>query len=592
MNEDPQLRQAIQRAQNLLETRRRIISLPPEKALDSILEMHQPAALVHSFPEQDFYFLIHDIGPEDSLPLLQLASARQWEYILDMEIWDRDRIKMESVTQWVDLFLQADPERLSKWFLYEQTEFIEFYLFKNIEVKIREHDQDPSYFGDDFFTYDDTYYIRFRDYPFDPKTDSKTKKFRRFCLKKVLDRFAGGDPVRYQQILHESLAVIPSEFEEEAYRLRNVRLAEKGFLPFDEAIGIYQPLSDSQIKNSGKKYISNRYESHTMPRPLLYPEKMMEPDDFFAGSLKVIETDNLLQQIQTEFAGLCNQIITADEKKIRSREELRDVVKKACGFLSIGLQRLMKNPEKPDVSQGAELIRRFLLSDIFRAGYGVASRLKRRAENWLAQSWFMQNDLPLSFWDEEWLGVLGGLLVKKPLFFDNYKTGVLYREFACPDDIEETERVLSSIIAFDDLFSMMEIKPRPLSSGFMTYKNLLLTLWVKDYLELPDKSETPVSIDFGEFKRFFAELFPEVSHFACSGSDEPDSLKPEPGKISISMKESFLNWISKESGLDPFEISAKLGQSFEDIFAEMESAYGQVLLKDLDPRYIQMFLLN
>ncbi|MBW2010980.1 MAG: hypothetical protein JRI32_04870, partial [Deltaproteobacteria bacterium] len=244
MNEDPQLKQAIQRAQNLLETRRRIISLPPEKALDCILEMHQPAALVHSFPEQDFYFFIYDIGLEDSLPLLQLASARQWDYIIDMEIWDKDRIKMESVAQWFDLFLQADPDRLSKWLLYEKTEFIEFYLFKNIEVKIREHDQDPSSFGDDFFTYDDTYYIRFVDYPFDPETDRKTKEFRRFFLKKVLDRFAGVDHVRYQQILHESLAVNPSEFEEEAYRLRNVRLAEKGFLPFDEAIGIYQPLSD------------------------------------------------------------------------------------------------------------------------------------------------------------------------------------------------------------------------------------------------------------------------------------------------------------------------------------------------------------
>ncbi|MBW2012161.1 MAG: hypothetical protein JRI32_11245, partial [Deltaproteobacteria bacterium] len=397
----------------------------------------------------------------------------------------------------------------------------------------------------------------------------------------------------------------PSEFEEEAYRLRNVRLAEKGFLPFDEAIGIYQPLSDRQIKNSGKKYISNPYEWHNMPRPLLYPEKMMETDDYFAGSLKVIETDDLLHQIQTEFAGLCNQIITADQKKIRSCEELRDVVKKACGFLSIGLQRLIENSEKPDLSQGAELIRRFHLSDIFRAGYGVVSKVKRRAENWLVQSWFMQNELPLSFWDEEWLGVLGGLLVKKPLFFDNYKTGVLYREFACPDetgvlyrefacpdDIDETERILSSIIALDDLFSMMEIKLKPLSSGFMTYKNLLLTLWVKDYLDLPDKSEIPVSIDFGEFKRFFAELFPERSHTACSGSDESDSMKPKPDNISISMKESFLNWVSKKCGLDPFEITSKLGQCLEDLFAEMESAYGQVLLKDLDPRYIQMFLLN
>ncbi|MBW1759672.1 MAG: hypothetical protein JRI88_05055, partial [Deltaproteobacteria bacterium] len=116
--------------------------------------------------------------------------------------------------------------------------------------------------------------------------------------------------------------------------------------------------------------------------------------------------------------------------------------------------------------------------------------------------------------------------------------------------------------------------------------------WANDYLDLPNKSDTPVSIDFSEFKRFFAELFPEVSNSPCSGFDEPDSLKTKPGKISISMKESFLNWISKESGLDPFGIIAKLGQCLEYLFAEMEIAYGQVLFKDLDPRYIQMFLLS
>jgi hypothetical protein len=258
MNEETQRKQAIERAESLLEARRQIIALPPEKALDCILEAHQPAALVHSFPEEDFYFLIHDIGAEDALPLLQLASARQWKYILDVEIWERDRIKMNAVTRWVDLFLQADPERLAKWFFYEKTEFIVYYLFKNIEVKIREHDQDPSIFGDDFFTCDDTYYIRFINGPFDPETDGNTRQRLDFLLKTMLDRFAAIDHVRYQQLLHASLAVIPSELEEEFYRLRNVRLAEKGFLPFDEAIGIYQPLSGKQIETLDKKYISSR----------------------------------------------------------------------------------------------------------------------------------------------------------------------------------------------------------------------------------------------------------------------------------------------------------------------------------------------
>jgi len=41
-------------------------------------------------------------------------------------------------------------------------------------------------------------------------------------------------------VLLEATHVIPAETEEEELRWRNVRLAEKGFLAFDEAIGIYQ----------------------------------------------------------------------------------------------------------------------------------------------------------------------------------------------------------------------------------------------------------------------------------------------------------------------------------------------------------------
>jgi len=33
------------------------------------------------------------------------------------------------------------------------------------------------------------------------------------------------------------------------------------------------------------------------------------------------------------------------------------------------------------------------------------------------------------------MGVLGGILLKKPLFYDNYKTGVLYREFTSAEDV-------------------------------------------------------------------------------------------------------------------------------------------------------------
>ncbi len=301
---------------------------------------------------------------------------------------------------------------------------------------------------------------------------------------------------------------------------------------------------------------------------------MLEDDNLFTTSLKLIEIDDVLQQVQTEFAGLCNQIISADQKTIRDREELQNIVKKACGYISIGLERLTKKPL--DQNRTASLIQKFPLSRIFRVGYGLALELKWRAEEWRKKSWFEQKGLPLTFWGEEWLGVLGGLLIKRPMCYDNFRTGVLYRNFTSFDDIRYAENILMSIIAFDNLLAMMEIQPEipRFPDSLLTCKSLVLTLWARHYLGLPDELQ-PIELD--RFKELFDNLWVR---------------REKPRRISTSVKESFLNWLSGKTGMDAWEISQKMGQTLENLFHEIESEYKDVSANDLDPKYIYLFLIR
>ena len=557
-----------------------ILSLTPEKALKEILEAPQPAALVHSFPEEDFYFLVNDIGLGDAIDLLSLASNRQWEYILDLEVWEKDRIEIKAVTKWFDLLLRSDSNRFLKWVLEEKIDFFEFYLFHNIEVRIREHDQDPSVFRKDFITLDGIFYIRFIDRPFEIKSDDSYNEQRKEVLSTLIRRIADYDHVTYQNVLLEASSIIPAESEEETYRLRNVRLAEKGFLPFDEAIGIYQPMDTSEFNRQGvKSFLSNSHQLH-LPVPL-YHTGMLEEDNLFTLALKRIEKDEIIQQIQTEFAGLCNRIIAADHKTIREREELKKIVQKACGYLSIGLEGLTSKDQASDTGHAAAFITKFPLYQIFRAGFGFTLKLKWQAEKWRKKSWFENVGLPLSFWGEEWLGVLGGLLIKRPLCYDNYKSGLLYREFVSMEDIKWTRGALDQIIYFDNLLSLMEIKLDPVCSySLLSHKNLVLTLWAMDHLEsgrISNRSELFRPISFSEVKNFFIDLW-------------VDEKKPR--KIKMSMKKAFLNWLSDKTGLIDYEITDRLGKTFENIFDEIENEYGAVYEKELDPRYIHLFLVE
>ncbi len=563
----------LKRVEKLDIDRQRILSMSSEQAYREILDHPQPTALIQSFAEEDFFFLIHDIGPSDSLELLAMASARQWEYILDVEIWHRDRINLKSATHWLSLLLKAAPGRFIKWALEEKHDLVEYYLYNTIDMRIREHDQDVSELEDDFFTFDDVFYIRLIDPPEQRESDPDTLEQQQAFLADMIHRLAMTDHIRYQETILRAGNVLPAESEEEAFRFRNVRLAEKGFLPFDEAIGVYQPININILKKQKKEIPYQRTPDFFAPIPLNHIA-FLDKNNRFSRALSLIRLDETFQQIQIEFAGLCNQIASADQRPIHDRNELREIVKKACGYLEIGLERLAGKKTGLDDNRTAAFIKSYPLIDIFRLGYGLVLNLRQRAKQWQQQSWFANNCLALSFWDEFLVGVIGGLLVNRPKFFDNFQTEGLYREFSSLADVKSTHAALKQAMAFDDMLSCMPINISRLPDDyFVTYKNLLLTMWARHELELPVSAE-PIKIE--TFRPFYRSIW-------RSGSKPP--------KIKKSIKSDFLEWLSETSAFTKEEISNNLGRALENLFAEIASEYGEVTAENLDPRFVQLFML-
>lgn len=565
------------RLMELKDRRESIMALEPGKIQDAVLSAPEPAALVHSFHEEDFYFLIHTIGPEDALSILKLASLKQWEYLLDQEAWQKDRVHLSRLTRWLYLLLKADPVRFADWCLKEKNNTLEFYLFRNIEIRIREHDQNPPDFEPGFMTDDDVYYFRLIDFPATDADMVWTKEQRNELVVELLKRISTNDHIRFQSLLHRTAAIIPAETEEEEYHRRNVRLAEKGFLPYDEAIGVYQPLWPEEIGRRGKKILPHPTESLNLAPVPLFTSRALSSDNLFARTLTNIHENELLMFLQAEFASLCNQIIAADQKLVQNRTDLSSIVDKAGGYLSIGLEALEQSNKTKRAVDATVLLRKYLLSEIFRVGYGQVLTLKWKAERWRRESWFYSKGLSLTFWGEAWLGVLGGLLVQKPLFFDNYKHGDLYREFTTLADIQKTDTELEKIVTFDLVLSLMEIQLTDIAvKRRLSYKNLLLTLWADHYTGIQPNAKSPVPIPLNEFRDFFKELWdPKI-----------------PGKINETVKAIFLDWIANCSGLKALEITQKMGNALTLLFEEIETEMGAVPVQSIDPRFILLFLVQ
>jgi len=556
--------------------RQPLMALPPEKALDAVLDSPHGTALVQSFPEGDLHLLVNEIGIEDALPLLAMASDEQWSYMLDMEAWDGDRISPAASISWIDHLLGADPERFTGSFLDDHLEDIELYIFKNMKVNIAGQYVDPDKYGSRWDTFDGKFYFRFTDPPDDAGIESYIYS-RESILTRFLERLSEQDHNRYLQIMMEAAAVMPSEAEERAYRLRNERLAEKGFVPPEEAIGIYQPLRSGDIEaltGSQAKGASTIESPFSSTLPILQAEKS---GHIFSDAMSQISSKTVMLRIQEELAGLANRIISADRLKIRERLQLDAVIDKATGYIGIGLQSMGPGGEAADFRHAAFLLEQYPLSVLFRLGYGLALKLKTQAKRWHGKSWPVSRGLSDDFWGEFFLGVLEGLLVDRPLFYCRYENGGSHREFADLADIRVTRQALRQIVAVDMVLSRLSIgtlsaahdPDRPYS-----YKNLLLTLWARDRLGLPHAvSFIPVD----PFRSLFRDLW---------------VARGQSPKIRPSMKVSFLIWVSRRIGLSYLKVAELLGGVTDGLFDDVQADCGFLSANHLDPRSLELFLLE
>ncbi|MBF0302526.1 MAG: hypothetical protein HQK73_05760 [Desulfamplus sp.] len=666
----------INKERKLAAIRSEIIEMPAEKALDVILDSPFPATLVQSFPDQDLHFLMYNIGKEDFIPVLSLASSQQWEYILDVEVWNNDRLDMTQMTNILSLLYKADPQRLLRWTLKEKTEFLEYYLFKNMEIRIREHDEDPSDFGDDFATIDSIFYFRFPH----SKDKIETNESDELMISEVSDTAEGSDnsdsygketededsenviyddteiigpettetlitnmlntladmdmSVLYGMLL-ETGTVIPAETEEEEFRLKNVRLAEKGFLPPHEAVAVYQPLKTEDLKKRPSIFLTKPFVDSDLPYPPLYPGLMLQKQgilkqfstnrgkNLFASALEHLnKNEDIAINLQSELAFLINSVVSADKKIVRSREELENIVEKTCCYLNLGMELIhseltvssllngsgTQNIKKNSVltpEQGAFILSNYTLKDIFRVGSGAGIALKERARNWYTQSYIAKIGLALAFLDESWFAVVGGLFLDKPLFFDNYKNGVLYRPFTSIQDIEYTTNILESIIAIDKMTKIIEPDPDLISIKFLTWKTLFMTLWAMKRMGI-EKSSDGYFIPLNKFKPFFVQLLnlksgKQKNVYSGGKPDKKDEQSEPFGKIAKVARDDFFIWLG-EAGIvkENDEISTISGsllksttrKIFNEVFDEIEDEYGSIVSEDVDPKVIYHFIVQ
>ncbi len=455
-----------------------IQALSAGKALEKVLNHPDCPRLIQTMSSEDFYFLINKIGVDESLELLKLATFDQWEYMLDVETWQGDRFELDRTGQWIIRLLTADPERFTQWLFSDGQGVAYYFLYRSIAVEVRDEDQEIHDVGPEFFTVDDFFYVR------------PLKEDQREIIEKLIRSMVREDPLKYQAVLIGLAGVLPAELEEGMYRMRNIRLAEHGFLPREEAIAVYAPLNPDRLKmgqqDAGAKFSVRLEDAGSVPR---WPLQSIQDRNLLAKTIVNISDETLLDRIRLEFAGLCNQLLSAEGLSNWDMENLQEIQIQTAGYLNLILKERCHNKGgNEDIRTAEDLLRMNTLVSLFRAGFGLVLNLKWKAQRWLKRSWFQKADLEPSFWGEAWGGVLTGLLKKRPLFYCGEESQSGFRNFRSLSELSSTENALDFMDVLDccmaDLVKQYPLNSPDSGSFPLTFYQLLFTLWARQLLDL------------------------------------------------------------------------------------------------------------
>jgi len=283
--------------------------------------------LCRELPNEEFFYTLKEIGEEDSELLLTYGSNEQIQFVLDMELWQKDLIEPERIYKWFPLVTKDNMEKSVRFFREGDAKFLLSIFYYLIRVKTLPEDMDPLESDLPPFTLDGVYHIEFI---CPPSCEALVMQ----NLKTMLN----SDKELYYFIMESMPFQLESDLVETSYQDKVRRLEYDGIPVFEDALSIYAPLDINEINEWEKK------EPTAAPSPS-YPMSIEKEDCLFRKAFNITQVSTQ-DRMQLELAVVGNKLMVADSLDPADLTNLSKTFKKALNIINIALQILSGNSLK------------------------------------------------------------------------------------------------------------------------------------------------------------------------------------------------------------------------------------------------------
>jgi hypothetical protein len=336
------------------------------RRLDLILDAKDPQALVRALPADELYLTIRDVGLGDAVPLVQLASAKQFKVFLDLDAWSGSVFDPRRVLPWLRAAragAHLDPKAAARWekkLAALDREVLYLILRDAVRLHDLEEDPDPEFESDRFMRTPEGKYV----------IDFTVEGVEYAAVRGLLDDLYAEDPFKATRLLSAIRYEMPSELEETALRWRTGRLADLGWPPIEEALSWFARPPRTPAHPAGLPARPGGFFLAALARGALL--------DRAAARLAPEERD----RVEAEVVAAANAVLVADAVDPGDPDAVRSAFESARAYLELGLEKLAARDEE----RAAAALVETPLKRIFQEGFGRVLELSWRAQRILERA--------------------------------------------------------------------------------------------------------------------------------------------------------------------------------------------------------------
>ncbi|MBM4310923.1 MAG: hypothetical protein FJ119_08260 [Deltaproteobacteria bacterium] len=481
-----------------------ILQVPWKERMSVIMQSPAARELVQALPAEEVFWMIKQRGIEDSLPVIARTTHEQFQYLIDIDCWHREQLVPDACLAWYRVLGRCNQAKVLEWF--EQADdcllVSAFKQFLHVHKIEEESDISEEYDAMPPCTIDGINYLRF------------SSEDAQLLLLPLLQVLHSHDVGRFQSLIEGIIWDSRVEAEDEALHWRQNRTAEKGFPTFDEAIGLYGPLSEQELQQFEPELpdVMQRTSAH---RPSGLRVRYAVAGDrlpaFLHATLGFHEDSLRLDEFEQLLVTTANKVMVADCMEVRDLDDVRRALRKTSGCISIALERFSSG----DPAAAATLLARHHPQQLFRYGAHMVGALAARMRRHPGRIWTGTASRFTCFYGSPLADAGLGLVRSRPLFYEGLVSpgSSLYRDFESCADIDAAASAVDRLIAADCLlfecagldFTVLEaayVNSGTISDpAEITMPALLSTLLIAHTLELDARVPLLSSDDL----RMFAE---------------------------------------------------------------------------------------